>query len=111
MGNKFFKQKSGLVLENTSHAIDLLNLQSRESLLQEQKVTMRLETLSKEVRELSKEIKRCSTTKSENKIKPYHHSTLRKDREVPYEFKPSRAYSVRNPVLNQDYISGHLSSQ
>ena len=111
MGNKIFKQKSGLVLENTNHTIDLLNLQSRESLLQEQKVTMRLDTLSKEVRDLSKEIKRCSTTKSENKTKSYHHSTLRKEREVPYDFKPNRVYSVRNPVLNQDYNSGHLSSQ
>ena len=111
MGNKVFKQKSGRLLENTSHTIDLLNLQSRESLLQEQKITSKLDALSKEIRDLSKELKRSSSTHSDYKFKPRHHSTMRKDREEQHDLKPHRMYSVRNPVIEPSYISGHLSSQ
>ena len=112
MGN--INNKRGLLVANSNHLIDLVNLQGRENLVHQHQINAKLEALSKQVINLQSDIKRNQTVsktstrpKSEYKKPPTY--TRQDGHYAPV--KPRRSHSIKAPSVDPDYLCGTISTE
>ena len=112
MGN--INNKRGLLVANSNHLIDLVNLQGRENLVHQHQINAKLEALSKQIINLQSDIKRNQTVsktstrpKSEYKKPPTYN---RQDGQYA-PVKPRRSYSIKAPSVDPDYLCGTVSTE
>ena len=112
MGN--INNKRGLLVANSNHLIDLVNLQGRENLVHQHQINAKLEALSKQVIKLQSDLERSQTVtknstrpKSEFKKPPTY---TRQDGKVGHQ-KQRRTYSIRNAIIDPEFLSGNISSE
>ena len=111
MGNS--PTKKSILVANSNHLIDLINLQGRESLVSQHQLNAKLEALSKQVLNLQSDLKQSQNI-AKSKARPRSEYAknpkyTRQDGQcVPA--KPRRSYSIKTSTVDPDFICGTIST-
>ena len=111
MGNS--NNKKSVLIANSNHLIDLLNIQGRENLLSQHQISSKIDDLSKQISILKAELERSSVnTKTRYRPKSEYLASKYKRQEGQIGMKkPYRAYSIKNACINPDFLSGSITSE
>jgi len=111
MGN--INNKKRLLIANSNHIIDLLNIQGREHLVDQNQMRLKLDTLSDQLSTMQEELDRLSNKKKQNsrpKSEYIGSKYKRQDGQVGHQ-KQRRTYSIRNAIIDPEFFSGNTSSE